>query len=131
MLRRPPRIPPGMATMGRSLTSMSGPSTAGVAELASWLRAQIDDDDRVALACTAQGHRRIVAMVAAGTKYGIRHRSQFVADWSPDRVLAEIAATRLILDVIVGTPDEDAVLRLRAVPYASRSGYREEWQPEA
>jgi len=75
-----------------------------------------------------------------------------IAHWDPARVLAEVDAKRRILDEIVpeangldssvdldrriGIRDQtvepycsDQLVRLLALPYADRPGYRDEWRP--
>jgi uncharacterized protein DUF6221 len=75
---------------------------------------------------------------------------EFVARWHPRTVLAELEATRRIVrfctqlinitavqDDVVGSDDSARAevawetLRLLALPYADRDGYREEWHPQA
>lgn len=51
-----------------------------------------------------------------------------------DRVLAECEAKRRIVehcepDPLTKSPGDEYVLRLLALPYADRPGYREEWRP--
>lgn len=68
----------------------------------------------------------------------------YIARWDPARVLAEVGAKRRILDlhapVIDGTQSSWtwfagsesaslAIVKLLALPYADRDGYREEWRP--
>ena len=123
-----------------------------VDDLITWLKAQLDDDERVALAADPKRHRAIVTQSMTGQS-GAHHNTRLVAEWDPARVLAEIHAKRLILDVHApvdgydpngsvcstcgerGNPgDEDAVVRwpcltvrLLAQPYAGREGWLESW----
>jgi hypothetical protein len=80
--------------------------------------------------------------------------AEHIARWDPARVLAEVDAKRRILDEVVEDAtgldmsvdldrrtrprDEvtepylgDVLVRLLALPYADRPGYREEWRPHA
>lgn len=82
-------------------------------ELITWLRAQLDDDERVARAAIAgpweadlgdvrinDAERRPIAYLAATSgKREIEERNAaHIARWDPARVLAEIEAKRRILD---------------------------------
>lgn len=112
---------------------------SAVDELITWLRAQLDDDERVARAawpdCTPDDPR--------ASDEDIRH----IARWDPARVLAEVEAKRRILDLApaavmraLGTQDPDfrdgyldaheEAVKLLAQPYAGRPGWREEWRAE-
>jgi hypothetical protein len=107
-------------------------------DLVTWLRSQLDEDERGAREADAgfwymDGHSPAVA--------------EHIARWFPTRVLAEVEAKRRILDryddcrVRLEDPDysvveaaeqlreyEDFVLPALALPYADRPGYREgEW----
>lgn len=60
----------------------------------------------------------------------------YIVRWEPARVLVEVEAKRRIIDLhahFLGrmAVDElaDMTLRLLALPYANRPGYREEWAP--
>lgn len=90
------------------------------------------------------------AIVAAGYNGAYEH----IARWDPARVLAEVAAKRDILDVHHNMNDGDCAvcvrgewgyptnggsipapwpcmtIKLLALPYAGRDGWREEWRPE-
>ena len=74
---------------------------------------------------------------------------EFLARWHPRTVVADLEATRRIVRfctqlINITTLEEDAVdsddsaraevawetLRLLALPYAARDGYREEWRPQ-
>ncbi len=105
--------------------------TPDLDDLVAFLRARYDEAQHVIQQAAedyfyADGHGRAV-------------RAWF-DHWSPDNpdgMLAEIEAKRAILDWIVGEladdeTDETAqwLLRVKAQPYASHSGYREEWKPE-
>ena len=111
----------------------------------AWLRAQLDDDERVARAAERYWHGvRIESATASEEDHARR--------WDPARVLAEIEAKRRILDLHppreigrwqvcamcrpVGEYPEDATsepwpcrtIRLLAQPYADRPGFPEEWR---
>lgn len=105
-------------------------------DLVTWLRAQIDEDERVA--CAAVG-----APSDPGTIQDLPSSgpwSDFDTRFDPARVLAEVEAKRRILDEHDPSHDpcdaHDAALRtitcdtvrLLALPYADREGWREEWR---
>ncbi|WP_199562112.1 DUF6221 family protein [Micromonospora deserti] len=128
-------------------------------ELVTWLRAQLDDDERIA----REAGYRAIAWPANGTWHleGVEHyvvgeeeafchphNVEHIARHDPARVLAEVDAKRRILDFLSvaqidvsrpGQPPEfvpgeappiaHPVLRLLALPYAGRPGYRDEWRP--
>lgn len=99
-------------------------------DLITWLRAQLDDDERVAREAQAE----------AFGLYPDGHGDAtlaFLNRFNEDRVLAEVDATRRILDELaIGVPDGDpdgwlgSIARLLALPYAGRPGYHEEWSPD-
>lgn len=119
-------------------------------DLTTWLRAQLDDDERVALGVDGLSDDTIgdiALMAGSGAVEFLRH-------FHLDRVLAEVDAKRRILeehpttpayyallehcarcvDPEAGGPDPDAeypckTVRLLALPYADRPGYRDEWRP--
>jgi hypothetical protein len=69
---------------------------------------------------------------ASGDEGVARH----IAEWDPARVLREIDAKRRALGrinshaAVMGRDEvHDDLLRLLALPYADRPGYREEWKP--
>lgn len=91
-------------------------------------------------------------MVATGSQDFLeRERGEFIARHDPARVLRDIDAKRQLLDLHGATPgyvggdDDDApacrvcgdltvsfpcrTLRLLALPYADKPGYRREWAP--
>jgi len=96
------------------------------------------------IAVDVPGRRR---WLYAGGENG--HDARHIAAWDPARVLAECEAKRQILEyhepetLPDGIPTYDPprcdsctncelpcpTLRLLAVPYADRAGYREEWRP--
>ncbi|WBB73251.1 DUF6221 family protein [Micromonospora sp. WMMD1128] len=110
-------------------------------DLVTWLRAQLDDDERAARAWLPLGNP-----TAADREHIARH--------DPARVLAEVDAKRRIIDEhepypqpqrmatgeilacsTCGSVDDSPVewpcptVRLLALPYADRAGYRDEWRP--
>jgi hypothetical protein len=112
-------------------------------DLIAWLRAQLDDDERVAReagddamtwhpgAEAVYDDLRTLAVAPFG---GTLHEAQHIARWDPARVLAEVDAKRRILDMVqgwmdAGYPTMDQALRLLALPYAQHEGYRDEWRP--
>lgn len=153
----------------------------GMDDLITFLRVQLDDDERVASTIRHGGYlppiwhakvhtdgsadlyaeERINHPPDAESEFdpepfahvrADRVQHEHIVRWDPAHVLAEIDAKRRILDEIVheatgldmsvdldrrvGTRDTDAepylgdqLLRLLALPYAGRDGYREEWRP--
>lgn len=133
-------------------------------DLVSWLRAQLDADERVARMVTpgpwvtngtavwrrpddswdfrraVEGrHGRMPFVVVDVGETDEPQNAEHIATWDPARVLAEVDAKRQIVDehaVRGGTCSacswQDApctTVRLLALPYADRDGYREEWRP--
>lgn len=137
-------------------------------ELVAFVRAQLDEDERVAQAADSgrwlPEDKGITFEYRADDFHGGEAQARLVADtranqwhianWDPARVLAEVQAKRLILDLHTpidgydpngpvcstcgeaGDPgDEDAVtrwpcptVRLLAQPHAGQDGWREEWR---
>lgn len=119
-------------------------------ELVGWLRAQLDEDERVA---REAGYRASAwplgdtwwlegvehNVVGAEEAYCYPHNAAHIARWDPARVLAEVDAKRRIIEDAEfwmwnddrGGPDpmSASALRLLALPYADRPGYREQWRP--
>jgi hypothetical protein len=107
-------------------------------DLITWLRAQLDEDERVARAWLPLGNP-----TAADREHIARH--------DPARVLAEVDAKRRILDEhktydvhsgfgcgicafngwdkVIEPEGWCTTVRLLALPYADRLGYRSEWAP--
>jgi len=117
-------------------------------DLVEWLRAQLDVDERIARGCSGSGWReyptnwvsvpssdRVALVVNDGDRaHVIRH--------DPARVLREIDAKRRIIAEhdIRSRPLGERMdcqsydfpcktLRLLALPYDDRPGYRKEWRP--
>lgn len=117
----------------------------GVPELVEWVRAQVDEDERVAREAL---HRQATTRRMIGRRM-IEETIQPIAAWRtsvwpPARVLAEADAKRRILELCVPSGyDDDGkpfyvggygeaywdVVRLLALPYADRPGYRNGWRP--
>jgi hypothetical protein len=106
-------------------------------DLIGWLLEQIDADFELA-GGGADGRRITRAVHVNLTCY--TDDVLFAARWSPAHVLAECEAKRRIISGFIqdfqptkygqGRVDEQRrVLRLLALPYADRPGYREEWRP--
>lgn len=112
-----------------------------IADLITWLRAQLDEDER--LAHWANADSDAWWFNTPDEESGAEH---LIAEFKPARVLREVEAKRRILgDDLDGAalyamhergawPEEvsrwaDEVLRLLALPYADRDGYRPEWAP--
>ncbi|WP_432027482.1 DUF6221 family protein [Streptomyces sp. 1222.5] len=117
-------------------------------DLVQFLRAQLDEDERIARAphslfltwdyddCVRQvrdlGNGNELANVLSDHSYG-----EHIAEHDPARVLCEIDAKRKRIGILAdaikrGHDDYDtatALLPLEALPYVDRPGYREEWRP--
>lgn len=138
-------------------------------DLAQWLSAQLDEDERVARVASHvlrdgahwsldewHGREQPHSLIAQGTAEQPVALGHFTADpvpteqalhiaaWDPARVLREIDAKRQLLaryeelraaskrEGLIGDVTEeyqDFLLRLLALPYADKPGYREEWAP--
>lgn len=123
------------------------------AELVGWLLVQLDDDERKARDAPGAGgcwrldsKSKVLTVdgdedAFAGHGYTLG-AAEHIARWDPARVLAEVDAKRRIIAAceqaiksqgIYGEDGQeqlaDDVLRQIAVPYADRSGYRQEWRP--
>ncbi|MFI0268589.1 DUF6221 family protein [Streptomyces luteogriseus] len=123
-------------------------------ELVEWLRAQLDEDERIARAATlgpwvqsgigdygwtVDFGRPGAGVETADTEQGLAD-ADFIAAHNPARVLREIDAKRQLLalhaegstDLFCAHCEHEPpcpTLRLLALPYADRPGYREEWRP--
>lgn len=120
-----------------------------MSDLVTWLRAQLDDDERVALAASpAPWHLNVegdevlaiddvpVAEAFALSGNQLRATAVHIARWDPTRVLAEVEAKRRILADFECWQPHDAghealalAVQLLALPYADREGYDEAWRP--
>jgi len=118
-----------------------------VDDLVTWLRAQLGDDERMALAASPgpwkpnAEHDEVLAVdditVADGFALSgnqLRATVGHIARWDPARVLAEVEAKRRIVDEWASEYYEHRAalgraVRLLALPYAEHPGYREEWRP--
>lgn len=127
-----------------------------VDDLLAFLRAQLDEDERVARAATV-GPWEWGPSPTAKLTWGLSgsdvpfggwilrvndagcpstHDAQHIARWDPARVLAEVEAKRRILDAWQMQVDDDdphaylagdVLPKLLVQPYAGRDGWREEW----
>ena len=98
-------------------------------DLVTWLRAQLDEDERKVEAMQHEATRVQTAPIFQG------HPPNWLAGVdifvSPTRWQAEVDAKRQIIE----HHEQDAepfpcrTMRLLALPYSSREGYREEWRP--
>ena len=102
--------------------------------LIEWLRAQLDDDERV-----AQDAESACSHVDYCDDWGRAFDERF----DPARVLAEVDAKRRIITAIhdrktwrsdpppqfIDLDIESRVLELLALPYAGKEGYDESWRP--
>ncbi|MDR3084297.1 MAG: DUF6221 family protein [Streptomyces sp.] len=115
-------------------------------DIVQWLGAQLDEDERIAASGESwtafdesqQGTRRVdvdhsIERVVACTR---SWRGEHIAAHDPARVLREIDAKRKILarvvnhEILMGRDEVHGdLLRLLALPYADRSGYRDDWRP--
>jgi hypothetical protein len=118
-------------------------------DLVMWLRAQLDNDERVARAALDPKHRgewvwRKDSRTTVRTGDGVPiepapagvERGPHIARWHPARVLAEVDAKRRLLDAamleLADDPDDEAAawtIQVLALPYADQPGWQEEWRP--
>jgi hypothetical protein len=124
-----------------------------VEDLIAWLRTQLDEDERVAREAARDGgtwrgsdsgiyydYDSGDGPFAVGSYEYLDDRYwQHITRWDPARVLAEVEAKRRILDWLIETggildavevwsADVGAPIRMLALPYAGRDGWREEWR---
>lgn len=100
-------------------------------DLASWLLEQIAADEDAARAAQGRWPSSYTEPFASEV------RAVHIARWDPARVLAECEAKRHLVAFVGDLAEGDPVhgltakeaLRLLAVPYADREGYRPEWRP--
>lgn len=104
-------------------------------DLVTWLHAQLDDDERKVAAMEREERRVQTAPIfQAHPPNWLTGVDIFV---SSKRWLAEVEAKRMRLDQILhelgdDSTDETAqwLLKVEALPYAARDGWRDEWRPE-
>jgi hypothetical protein len=123
-------------------------------DLIAWLRACLDDDERVARQVMAEPGGFYLEAETDDTN--VMTIGAHVYRWTPKRVLDEMDAKRRILDLHEHVPaapwgrtdvteigcticayrQDDVIgkgwcqtVRLLALPYADREGYRDEWKP--
>lgn len=120
-------------------------------DLVSWLHAQVDEDERVALR-TGAGSLALIRHRSGRPKWSdlaevdplhlipdewpVRRLAEFadvdspifqhIARWDPPRVLVDVAAKRAVLEL-----GDDRAARALALGYVDRPGYRPEWAPLA
>jgi hypothetical protein len=108
-------------------------------DLIAFLRAQLDEDERVAAAADGPGWGPDSPLIDG-------RELAHIARWDPARVLAEVEAKRRVIDVLRGYEPNDewdtqpdmgqrannaaGALRALAQSYAGRDGWREEWSAE-
>jgi hypothetical protein len=111
-------------------------------DLITWLRAQLDDDERIARKNTGQAGLGDDGDFPDYRTYDgadIDAAVDFLHHFTSQRVLREVEAKRRMLDLyeaadpgFVGTLLRnclDTPVRLLALPFSDRPGYREEWKP--
>lgn len=126
-------------------------------ELVAWLREQLDADERIALAAPrgpwgmdgsgsitdADGARVVPSVGGArdgrATRWPDGPSADHILGHDPARVLREIDSKKhLVRKLSEADPEAGYItaeftawdaLRLLALPYANRPGYREEWRP--
>lgn len=124
-------------------------------DLITFLRAQLDEDERIARAATPGPWEPVPerpgwltsaeywSVVDCSGTPAARENAEHVAEWDPARVLREIEAKRQIIDQheryaaerrrMMGgwdpQSDDSPVLAALAAVYADRPGYQESWRP--
>lgn len=119
-------------------------------DLITWLRAQLDADERVARAATPgpwvwlagrvfqeHGDDRIVVPTVNDLAVVEPEDLAHIARHDPARVLAEVQAKRRLVSEAEhylnyedhGLPLAEWILTFLALPYADVPGYRDEWRP--
>jgi hypothetical protein len=109
-----------------------------MSDLVAWLRAQIDEDERVALAANTEEIHWLAEYGASTTS---DDSEAHIKRHDPARVLAEVAAKRALLEECADTFElnsgeavnsesvwlAEAIVKAMAQPLAGRPGWREEW----
>ncbi|MEU5624259.1 DUF6221 family protein [Streptomyces tendae] len=109
-------------------------------DLVRWLRAQLDEDERVARGAIDNSPWRAAVRsgldVVEGDGWTVCNASEadtaHIAEWDPARVLREIDAKRRIIATLHEEGGDRMfadIFSLLALPYADRPGYREHWRP--
>ena len=119
-------------------------------DLVTWLRAALDEDERVARAASPSpwtldeqsGRGEVWADITAANRDAVcdtesgalgpsLDTARHLFRWQPARVLAEVEAKRRILDLYeeLYEPGLYEAVALLALPCADRPGYQEAWRP--
>lgn len=94
------------------------------ADIVGWLRDQLDEDERKAQAAAdAFLHGDRIGL--PGLHPSVRRH---VYTWTSARVLAEVKAKRLLLDLHRKCNASCYVVKVLALPYSDRPSYRAEWR---
>jgi hypothetical protein len=119
------------------------------ADLLTFLRARLDEDERVAMAAARAANTDTWIDGAEGSVLGIGGDMHLrgavnsiddigphVVRWDPARALAEVEVKRKLLDYAEGllqdNPEDTTprwLAKLLAQPYADHPDYRDEWRP--
>lgn len=124
-------------------------------DLVTWLRAQLDEDERVAQSATSGPWANDDPLARDGVfasaidgfvvdcdyphmgPFAV-HNATHIARHDPTRVLADVEAKRALLDAfdepttVDNVAEEEGLcraVRIIATAYADRPGYLEEWRP--
>ena len=101
-------------------------------DLITWLRAQLDDDERI---LEHARDDRVSRMARAGRT--IVADAGMLEEFTRDRLLREVEAKRRILGLVTDAGQQWGdgyteayrdVVKLLALPFSDRPGYREEWR---
>ena len=124
---------------------------AVIDELVAFLRARLDQDERIARAVTTPGAWRVShshgGPTVEGDGWTVRGADELdaahIAEHDPARVLKEVRAGRQAiahyervaahrwkhLDYELAIGAVEVQLKIRALPYAGHEDYRQEWKP--
>jgi hypothetical protein len=110
-----------------------------VTDLVEFLRARLDEDERVARQHHLtnwhfDGIKNHIVNDDGVTVAIVRTTQEHIQRHDPARVLREVEAKRRIIDLAdslgyVTNDAEPAILAALALPYADHPDYREEWRP--
>jgi hypothetical protein len=101
-----------------------------VDDLVTWLRAQLNDDERKIAAMEREENRAQTAPIFQG--YPPNWLAGVDIFVSSKRWRAEVDAKRRMVDEAIRLESygsEFQFLKMLALPYADRPGYRDEWRP--